>query len=262
MSTLAFVAAGSTTVAAVAAGWWQARRARHAMHLLEETQSLLDLHIRAADTPDEDLYDFALARGVALTQSDVGFFHLVGDDQREIVLTTWNAKALTNCRIPEQRHYPIDEAGIWVDCVRTRAATVVNDYAASARPGGLPAGHFPLHRFMSVPVLDGDHVRIIFGVGNKRRPYDAEDVRRLNLVAAQLHRLVVRRRTERELLEAQQHVRTLHGLIPMCAWCKKVRDDDGFWGSVEQYILSHSDALVTHGICPECRERALAQPSR
>ena len=86
--------------------------------------------------------------------------------------------------------------------------------------------------------------------------------RRLNLVAAQLHHLVVRRRTERELLEAQQHVRTLHGLIPMCAWCKKVRDDDGFWGSVEQYILSHSDALVTHGICPECRERALAQPSR
>ena len=64
------------------------------------------------------------------------------------------------------------------------------------------------------------------------------------------------------LIPIQQHVRTLHGLIPMCAWCKKVRDDDGFWGSVEQYILSHSDALVTHGICPECRERALAQPSR
>lgn len=229
---------------------------------LKEVRSLLDLHGRAASTPDAELYDFALDRGVALTQSEVGFFHLVSDDQREILLTTWNAKALTTCAIPEQRHYPVAEAGIWVDCVRTRQATVVNDYVASTGPRGLPAGHLALRRFMSVPVIDGDQVRIIFGVGNKRRPYDADDVRRLNLVAAELHRLVVRRRTERELLDAQQHVHTLHGLIPMCAWCKKVRDDDGFWGSVEQYIVAHSDALVTHGICPECRERALARPSR
>jgi tetratricopeptide (TPR) repeat protein len=62
-------------------------------------------------------------------------------------------------------------------------------------------------------------------------------------------------RTNHELRAALSEVRTLEGLIPICAHCKKVRDDDGFWEAVETYISSRSDALFSHGICTECGPR-------
>ncbi|MGA2863562.1 MAG: response regulator [Verrucomicrobiota bacterium] len=66
-----------------------------------------------------------------------------------------------------------------------------------------------------------------------------------------------RAQAERELLiaqlrEALASVQTLSGLIPICASCKKIRDDQGFWQRVETYITEHSDAKFSHGLCPEC----------
>lgn len=55
-----------------------------------------------------------------------------------------------------------------------------------------------------------------------------------------------------ELRTALSEVRTLTGLIPICANCKKVRDDRGYWESVESYVTSRSEALFTHGICATC----------
>lgn len=226
--------------------------------VLAQVQSLLELHMVVGTIPDKDLYDLALSRAVSMTHSEVGFFHVISDDQNEVILTTWNAAALTNCRIPDQRHYPIDQAGIWVDCVRTRAALVVNNYRRAAGVKGLPAGHFPLRRFMSVPVIDQDRVKIIFGVGNKRWPYRAADVQRLQLVATKLLHLIERLRLDRELQEAARQIQALSGLIPICAWCKKLRNDDGYWGSVESYLAEHVHATFTHGICPDCKKKALA----
>jgi tetratricopeptide (TPR) repeat protein len=53
----------------------------------------------------------------------------------------------------------------------------------------------------------------------------------------------------------------LRGLLPICAWCKKIRDDKGYWTQVESYITSHSSAEFTHCICPTCVERVSAEPS-
>ena len=53
---------------------------------------------------------------------------------------------------------------------------------------------------------------------------------------------------------AEQEVRTLTGLLPICAHCKKIRDDHGYWTQLEQYLRAHSQAEFTHGICPECQE--------
>ena len=52
-----------------------------------------------------------------------------------------------------------------------------------------------------------------------------------------------------------QEVKTLKGLIPICASCKKVRDDEGYWNQIETYISDHSDAKFSHGICPECAKK-------
>jgi len=58
-----------------------------------------------------------------------------------------------------------------------------------------------------------------------------------------------------ELQDALDKIKTLRGLLPICAWCKKIRDDKGYWKKVETYIEEHSDAMFTHGICPECLKR-------
>jgi hypothetical protein len=58
-----------------------------------------------------------------------------------------------------------------------------------------------------------------------------------------------------ELQKALSEVRRLSGLLPICAWCKKIRDERGHWKKIEEYITEHSDARFTHGACPECYER-------
>jgi phosphoserine phosphatase RsbU/P len=55
------------------------------------------------------------------------------------------------------------------------------------------------------------------------------------------------------LESALAQVKRLQGLFPMCAWCKKIRNDQNFWESVEVYIAEHTDARFSHGICPDCR---------
>ncbi|HTL71754.1 MAG TPA: CHASE3 domain-containing protein [bacterium] len=71
-----------------------------------------------------------------------------------------------------------------------------------------------------------------------------------------------RRRAEAEqreligrLQKALAEVKTLSGLIPICGWCKNVRNDTGYWQSVEHYVRAHTDATFSHGICPSCREK-------
>ena len=56
----------------------------------------------------------------------------------------------------------------------------------------------------------------------------------------------------RRLQKALDGVKTLSGMIPICANCKKVRDDKGYWDQIETYIHKHSNADFSHGICPEC----------
>lgn len=68
--------------------------------------------------------------------------------------------------------------------------------------------------------------------------------------------LAANERLVAELREALANVRTLGGLLPFCAWCKKIRDDSGYWKQIETYIAEHSDARLSHGICPECLARA------
>lgn len=60
------------------------------------------------------------------------------------------------------------------------------------------------------------------------------------------------RRVSHDLAEAVASVKTLHGLLPICAHCKGIRDDKGYWQRVENYVQEHSEATFTHGICPTC----------
>ena len=58
-----------------------------------------------------------------------------------------------------------------------------------------------------------------------------------------------------ELQVSLSEVKTLSGMIPICASCKRVRQDDGYWASIERYIRDHSDAELSHSICPKCLDQ-------
>lgn len=66
---------------------------------------------------------------------------------------------------------------------------------------------------------------------------------------------VERARLLREVQEAQANIKVLSGLIPICSYCKKIRDDEGFWKQLESYVSEHSQAEFSHGICPTCLEQ-------
>ena len=72
------------------------------------------------------------------------------------------------------------------------------------------------------------------------------DITERKQAAAERERLI------RELQDALANVKTLHGLLPICAGCKKIRDDKGYWNQIEAYISRHSDAKFSHGFCPDC----------
>lgn len=61
------------------------------------------------------------------------------------------------------------------------------------------------------------------------------------------------------LEQALSRVRQLHGLLPICAYCKRIRDDQNYWKQVEAYLAEHADVQFSHGICPTCLEKVMRE---
>jgi len=74
------------------------------------------------------------------------------------------------------------------------------------------------------------------------------------------HRAAKRRETElrKRIEEEMAKVRILSGLLPICAWCKEIKDEGGNWMKMEQYITQRSEAKFTHGMCPKCYRKMAA----
>lgn len=93
-------------------------------------------------------------------------------------------------------------------------------------------------RTRAFPVFEGEHVSRVVGVSS-----DITDRKKAELANVKLIG---------ELQSALAEIKTLRGLVPICAWCKDIRNDTGFWQKLEDYIQSHTEARFTHGICPTC----------
>ena len=119
--------------------------------------------------------------------------------------------------------------------------------------------------FVDVPVLmitgldDDESIDQAFAVGATdylTKPFHWTVLRnRVKYLITQLHAERDQRRLLKELSEALDKVKSLTGLLPICASCKKIRDDDGYWQEVETYMGEHAELKFTHGICPQCQEK-------
>ena len=167
---------------------------------------LLNLHEKSFDFEDEELYRYILHEVVRLTRSDIGFLHLVSEDQRTVMPVCWHEKALRHCTASYETHYPVDQAGNWADCFHLKRPVVYNDFSHAPNRKGLPPGHNPIGRFMSVPVVEQGKVRIILGLGNKPDDYDGDDIFRAQLVANSLQSILTRRNAEKRLRENEERL--------------------------------------------------------
>ncbi len=146
-----------------------------------------------------------------LTGSNIGFYHFVEEDQENLRLQMWSSNTLENMCSAEGKgfHYSISKAGVWVDCVKTKKPVIHNDYTNLKHKKGLPDGHAKVVRELVVPVIRGNKIKAILGVGNKRTNYHSADIDVVSKLADLAWDIVERKRAEEALSSSEYKYRTL-----------------------------------------------------
>jgi diguanylate cyclase (GGDEF)-like protein len=190
--------------------------------------ALLDLHRLAPTLDGPGLYLAAIEIATAVTDSGIGYFHLVNEDQETIELGAWTKATLLHCSASYQRHYPISDAGVWADSARSRQPCMHNDYQSLPVKRGYPSGHAHLVRHLGVPVIAGNQVVLLVGVGNKATDYHAEDLACLQAVANEAWALISQQRQKASLLIAETQLHDLQEFGAICIW---------HWDAEEQQLV-------------------------
>lgn len=165
----------------------------------------------AADHTLDEFLVATLDEAEALTGSVVGFYHFLEADQQTLSLQAWSTRTGREmCQAEGNgRHYDVGQAGVWVDCIRERQPVVHNDYPSLPHRKGLPAGHATIIRELVVPVLRGDRIVAILGVGNKAEDYTQADVDQMSQLADVAWDIAGRKRAERALKDSEARYRRL-----------------------------------------------------
>ena len=143
------------------------------------------LLVLAQDCGITELLRVTLDEVEVLTGSTIGFYHFLEADQATLTLQAWSTHTERSmCRAEGAgRHYPVDEAGVRADCIRTRHAVIHNNYGALPNRKGLPPGHATVLRELVVPVQRDKRIVAILGVGNKATDYSEEDTQTVTSLA-------------------------------------------------------------------------------
>jgi PAS domain S-box-containing protein len=159
----------------------------------------------------EELLQKTLDEVGALTNSPIGFYHFMENDQRTISLQAWSTQTTKKFCKAEGKgaHYPIDQAGVWVDCVRERRPVIHNDYSALPHRKGMPEGHAAVIRELVVPIMRSGRIVAILGVGNKPVNYTETDVEIVSYLADVAWEIAERKRAEEALRESEAKYRLI-----------------------------------------------------
>ena len=181
----------------------------------KKTQELALIRMRLLDFStthsSDELMTQALNEIGRLTGSPIGFFHLVADDQVTLSLQAWSTATLEKfCRAEGKgQHYSVDQAGVWVDCVRERRPIVHNDYEALPHKKGMPEGHALVTRELVVPVFQSNLIVAIVGMGNKNSDYTSTDVEIVSYLADIAWHIIKTKQAEEALRESEARYRNL-----------------------------------------------------
>ena len=188
------------------------RHIEHRRQVEQVLQSRLRIVQYANTHTLHDVLRFTLDELETLTASKVGYYHFVEADQRTIDLQAWSTNTIQHfCTVDveNRRHYSLDNAGVWADCIRQRKVVIHNDYESLPFRRGLPKGHAPVLRETAVPVMRDEKIVAVLGVGNKAEDYTARDVEIISTLADFSWDIVKHKQTGDNLRENEEKLRTL-----------------------------------------------------
>lgn len=164
---------------------------------------------RAEDV--QGFLDYALSEAIQLTGSKIGYIYFYNEEKNEFTLNTWSNDVMNVCSVIEpETVYQLEKTGIWGEAVRQRKEIVVNDFMAPhPHKKGLPEGHAPLFRYMSIPVFSNNQIVAVLGLANKTGNYEQSDVLQVQILMDALWKEVERKRGEQFLIESEKRFRTI-----------------------------------------------------
>ncbi|THB72946.1 MAG: PAS domain S-box protein [Desulfobacteraceae bacterium] len=195
--------------------------------------------------------------------STSGYIALLSDDGKENEVLFLEDGGLP-CTVDPELPMPI--RGLREAAYRTGKAVYDNRFMDSPWTEYLPKGHVRLENVMFSPLVINGRTVGVMGLANKSGDFNDNDMSiaqgfgELCAIALKNSRLIEKRdqaQREKEMVieelqAALARVKKLSGLIPICSYCKKIRDDEGCWNQLEDYLDEHSDAQLSHGICRDC----------
>ena len=131
----------------------------------------------------DELKDKICALCCQVTDSTLSYFATMDATEKVLTMVGWSKSAMIHCRmIDKPIIYKIENTGLWGDAVRERKPVITNDYAGLKKPTkkGYPDGHVHVRRHMNLPILEGQHIVMVVGVGNKTNEYTLDDAKALN----------------------------------------------------------------------------------
>ncbi len=225
----------------------QALRAEH-----RRKEALLKLYT-LANFPLEELMEAAVNECIMITGSALGFLGYIDEDESVMHVWLWSEKAMADCAAGTKPvKFPLAQAGMWAEPVRTKQPLVVNDFdALDPRKRGLPEGHVELKRYLGVPVVDRGRVVAVAGLGNKEGNYTEEDTTNVQILLEGLWRITARKRTEEELQKSEERFRKLFEESPVALFeedYSEVKEEmdrlrDAGVRDLESYFREHPEIL-------------------
>ena len=194
-----------------------------------------------------------------MTGAKSGYVALLSDDGHENEVLFLEAGGLP-CIVDPALPMPI--RGLRDLAYNSQKVAYENDFMNSEWVSYMPAGHVKMHNVMFAPLNIESKTVGVMGLANKPGDFIPEDTEIAHIfgdlatIALENSRYLGKiKKNNKSLEKAMAEIKALRGILPICTHCKQIRNDDGYWTKLEQYISEHSDAQFSHSICDACLEK-------
>lgn len=215
----------------------------------QETDRLEALRqYKVLDTPAERSYDDITSLAAFICDVPIALISLV-DAERQWFKSKVGLVAQETGR----------DVSFCAHAILSPAIMIVNDAADDERFANNPlvTGELGIRFYAGVPLIspNGQPLGTLCVIDRKPRTLEVCQIRTLEALARQVVMQLELQRVSSQLAEALEKMELMAGLIPICSYCKGIRNDEGYWSTVESFIQQYSDVGFTHGVCDNCMKR-------